>query len=69
MRTAGGNPSACRRSRRILMSADAREGGDHHHRGLGERMRQRLWFEPHWHAAALLLCVPAQDAALSTTAM
>jgi hypothetical protein len=31
--------------------------------------RQRLWFEPHWHAAALLLCVPAQDATLSATAM
>ena len=31
--------------------------------------RQRLWFEPHWHAAALLLCVPAQDATMSATAM
>jgi hypothetical protein len=31
--------------------------------------RQRLWFEPHWHAAALLLCVPAQDANLVRHAM
>ncbi len=29
-------------------------------------MRQRLWFEPHWHAAALLLCVPARNATMSS---
>jgi len=31
--------------------------------------RQRLWFEPHRHAAALLLRVPAHDAAFTPNAM
>lgn len=47
------------------MDACRFDGCVHHHRGLGKRVRQRLWFEPHWHAAALLLCVPAQNETMS----
>jgi hypothetical protein len=31
--------------------------------------RQRLWFEPHWRATALLFACTAPDATMSATAM
>lgn len=42
----------------------------HRHRGLGRRFScLRLWFQPRWHASALLLRVPREDVTFTSTAM